>query len=109
LTYEAGRKYVYFGADNGKLYKVDAASGTIVWTYQTGGPIRTTPVVYGGYVYFGSDDGYVYCISASSGNLRPKWPIFAGSPVRGMFFIDTVNKRLYFGTYTGKLMCISIQ
>ena len=66
----AGGK-VYFGSSvTDELTCVDAASGEILWTFSTEGPIRNTPTVAGTRVYVGSDDGYVYCLDAQTGSLR---------------------------------------
>jgi len=94
--YEGGQ-YVYFGADNGKLYKVNASNGGLVWSYQTDGKIRSTPMSDGTYVYFTSDDGYIYCLT-TGGSLRDKWPVHTGAPVRSSPSIDIDNKTLTIGS-----------
>lgn len=61
---------VYFGSSaDDKAYCLDAATGTVRWTFFTEAPIRLAPTVAGGRVYVGSDDGNVYCLSADAGKL----------------------------------------
>ncbi len=61
---------VYFGSStDDSVYKVDAETGEVVWTFTTGGPVRIAPMVEDGRVYFGSDDGAAYCVDAASGEL----------------------------------------
>jgi outer membrane protein assembly factor BamB len=94
IGYPGASNAIYFGCDNGKFYKVDITSGTILWTFQTGGPIRTNPVVGNmNDVYFGSDDGYFYGLNLSSGAFLPNYPIQTGAAVRGSPVFD--------GGYTG--------
>jgi len=52
---------IYFGALDNKLYAI-RPDGYEIFTFYTGGWIRTTPLVKGDYIYFGSDDTYVYKI-----------------------------------------------
>jgi len=61
---------VYFcsSADD-KIYSLDAAAGTVAWTFFTGGPVRLAPAVHDGKLYAGSDDGRVYCLDAKKGTL----------------------------------------
>ncbi|NUQ61968.1 MAG: PQQ-binding-like beta-propeller repeat protein [Pirellulales bacterium] len=62
---------VYFGSSaNGKVYALDGATGQVVWTAQTGGPVRLAPTVARGGVFVGSDDGYAYCLDAADGSVR---------------------------------------
>jgi hypothetical protein len=111
-----GRKYVYFGDDSGKLYKVDASSGQVVWSYQAGGPIRTMPAIAPGsffglaqnYVYFGSDDSNIYCLNTETGALRDNWPVQTGGAVRGDLVLDVDNRTLIAVSTDGKVYVIKI-
>ncbi|PWU01962.1 MAG: hypothetical protein C5B52_06345 [Bacteroidetes bacterium] len=72
----------YFGDTNGKLYSIDAKSGTKKWSFSTMGDtlkssdygfdrnaILSSPVVYQSFIIFGSRDGYLYCID-KEGKLK---------------------------------------
>jgi len=98
LEWWVSPKALYFGADNGKLYKLNGENGTLIWTYQTKGPIKSSPIVYNGWVYFGSDDGKCYCISTSDASDRTGWPISTGAEVRSMPTLSGWNGSL--GAYT---------
>ena len=70
-------KQVFFGSSvDHQLHCVDLSSGTELWTFFSGGPIRLAPTVDGGRVYFGSDDGCAYCLDAADGRLV--WKLRAG-------------------------------
>ena len=65
---------VFFGSSvTDEITAIDAASGKIVWSFFTEGPVRFAPTVYNGRVYVGSDDGYVYCLKAADGTLVWKY------------------------------------
>ena len=65
---------VFFGSSvTDEITAIDAASGKIVWSFFTEGPVRFAPTVYNGRVYAGSDDGYVYCLNAGDGTLVWKY------------------------------------
>jgi len=116
-----GDKYVFFGDDSGKLYKVSATSGGAAGyyeTFQAKGAIRTMPVVvssgtfpgvYDDYIYFGCDDGYIYAVSANTMQLRDGWPVTTGGKVSGNPVVDIVNKVLLIGSQDGRTykICIS--
>jgi len=53
----------------------------VKWTFQTGGAVRSSPVVVDGVVYVGSCDGHVYAIDAKSG--KEKWKYDTGGRVSG--------------------------
>ncbi|MFP4056761.1 MAG: PQQ-binding-like beta-propeller repeat protein [Candidatus Brocadiia bacterium] len=63
-----GRLFFGSSSDN-KLYALDAATGRVLWTAFTGGPIRLAPTAWNGRVLVGSDDGCVYCYQAADGAL----------------------------------------
>ena len=59
-----GRRRVRGGGANGDVCALDASTGDLLWRYQTGDDVSSSPAVVGGVVYVGSDDGYVYAIAA---------------------------------------------
>ena len=66
---------VFFGSDDGKLYKVDVDSGILIWEFATGDKIRGTPAIASGRVVCPSWDGFLYALDAESGRLGWKAPI----------------------------------
>jgi outer membrane protein assembly factor BamB len=70
----AFNQVLYIGSNDGNMYALNAATGNLIWAYQTGGAISSSPTVAGGIVYFGSGDGNVYALNASNGSLKWKTP-----------------------------------
>jgi len=66
---------VFFGSDDGRLYKVDVDSGILIWEFATGDKIRGAPALANGRVFVASWDGFLYAIEAESGRLAWKSPI----------------------------------
>jgi outer membrane protein assembly factor BamB len=73
---------------------------TVLWTYQTGGPVWGTPAVDDGVVFFGSDDASLYALEAKTGQLKWKFdtqgivrsrPAVAG----GRVYVTSDDGRLY--------------
>lgn len=63
-------------------------TGATVWTFFTGGPVASTPLVYKGRVYIASDDGYIYCLQ--NGTLL--WKFMAALSEQKM--INAYNNRI---------------
>jgi outer membrane protein assembly factor BamB len=55
-----GVVYVGSGYGDNNVYALDAATGTLLWSYATGGPVRSSPAVANGVVYIGSGDQSLY-------------------------------------------------
>lgn len=51
---------VYIGADDNRLYVLDADTGENLWQFEAGGAIESAPVILNGVIYFGSDDNNLY-------------------------------------------------
>jgi len=64
----AGNRVFWSGLD-GVVRAADIATGKLLWTAYTAGPVRFPPEVWQGRVYTGSSDGWVYCFEAASGKL----------------------------------------
>ena len=54
---------VYFGAADGNMYALNAATGSQLWDFSTGSPIESSPAVADGRVYIGSDNDYEYAFA----------------------------------------------
>jgi outer membrane protein assembly factor BamB len=54
---------VYVGSDDWFIYALDASTGGLIWSYETGGNVHSAPTVVGGVVYFGSWDDSVYALT----------------------------------------------
>ncbi len=90
---------VFIGSADGVLYAIEGFSGEQLWTFQTGGPIESSPTVDGnGTVFVGSQDGNVYAVN--DGQLQ--WQTRIGSAVQsspalsdGTLYVGADNGNLY--------------
>ncbi len=87
---------VYFGAHDGRVYALSAATGALIWSFLTGGGIAAAPVVDNGVVYIGSADGYFYALDAATGQLR--WNYYAGAPILTSAALSADGQTVFFGT-----------
>jgi outer membrane protein assembly factor BamB len=81
---------VYVGCrDAQEIVALDAAEGTVVWRYRTGGGVDTPPTIYQGTVLAGCSDGWVVCLRASDGSLM--WRFQAAPQARYVVADDRVE------------------
>ncbi|MCX7887902.1 MAG: PQQ-binding-like beta-propeller repeat protein [Verrucomicrobiae bacterium] len=73
---------------------------TLLWTFRTGGPIKSSPAVVGDRVFIGSDDGRVYALSVKNGQLL--WAFATSNAVEaaplvleGAVFIGSTDGQFY--------------
>ena len=64
---------MYVGAANGKLYCLNAASGGLLWEFDTGSWIRSRPLVVGSTVYVSDIDGVLYAIEDMESWAELSW------------------------------------
>jgi eukaryotic-like serine/threonine-protein kinase len=55
------------GSGDDNLYALNAATGTPLWSYTTGGGVGSSPAVANGVVYVGSGDDNLYAFGLSGG------------------------------------------
>jgi outer membrane protein assembly factor BamB len=92
---------VFVGSDDSKVYCLNASQGTLIWSYETGGAVFSSPVVADGKMYVGSNDGKVYCLDASQGTLL--WSYQTGDEV---FSSPAVaDGKVFAGSFNGKVYC----
>jgi outer membrane protein assembly factor BamB len=68
---------LYIGSGDQNVYALDAASGTLKWTFATGDVVHASPAVVDGTVYIGSWDRNVYALDAATG--RERWRYTTGN------------------------------
>ena len=75
-------------------------NNSLLWSFDTGDSIESSPVVVGNRVYFGSENGYVYCLDASSGNEI--WNFTTNNEVDstpavvdGVVYVGSSDRKLY--------------
>ena len=61
--------FLYATDDNGQAYKLDTATGKVVWVAKLEGAIRSAPIISNGAVYFGSGNSHCYALSADTGQV----------------------------------------
>ncbi|MEO5960968.1 MAG: PQQ-binding-like beta-propeller repeat protein, partial [Opitutaceae bacterium] len=64
---------VYIGCYDFKLYAVNP-NGTLKRTYDTGGVVRSSPVISGNILYVGSNDNKLYAFDLGVGVAAGPWP-----------------------------------
>jgi outer membrane protein assembly factor BamB len=91
---------IFFGAEDNKLYAVDASTGQLRWNYGAGGAIVSSPVAAYNTVYFGSWDKKLRALNVLTGEL--KWSYHTegeinSTPVviHGKVCFGSWDKRLY--------------
>lgn len=123
---------VYFGAANGYVYALDAATGSLVWKVQLGDPcqgyfIWSSPAVSNGMVYFGVASfndtpcvpGQMVALTAGATGGTRLWTFDAidqstcptgtcvGAGIWASPAIDTASSILYIGTGNPATACAS--
>jgi len=51
------------GSDDWFIYALNASTGGLLWSYETGGNVHSAPTVVGDVVYFGSWDNSIYALT----------------------------------------------
>ncbi|MGD0495985.1 MAG: PQQ-binding-like beta-propeller repeat protein [Candidatus Bathyarchaeia archaeon] len=91
---------VYVGSWDGKVYALNATTGTRVWDYTTGRAVDSSPAVVGGVVFVGSWDGKVYALNATTGtqvwNYTTISHVFSSpAVVGGVVFVGSDDDKVY--------------
>lgn len=78
-------------------------AGGVQWSFVTGGPVRSQPVVVGGVLYVGSNDGHIYALDASSG--AEVWKFDTGGKVAGSAAV--VNGKVIMASESGHVYALN--
>lgn len=110
LVKEGDNYYLYFGSLDGCVYKVDAFSGTKVWSFYDNNVrwCKSTPLVFNGKVFIGaqavSDKGNgMYCLDAATG---AKLEYFKTDDYVNSSPSAVQDSNIVFGTDNGIIYCL---
>lgn len=74
---------VYFGESGGILYAMDTTTGSVLWTFQTGASLTSSPYYYENngqpIIFIGGEDWAIYAVNAVTG--AQLWIGFAGQAI----------------------------
>lgn len=87
------------------MYALDMDSGEKEWSFDTGGPVNTSPTVVDDTVLVGSNDGNVYALNAASGS--DKWVFETGG--RMISSPTAVNSTVFVGSNDGSLYALDVE
>jgi len=94
---------VYIGGDDGNLYALSLADGSLKWTYETESLIESSPLVWNGTAYYGDDDGEFHAVDITTGKAR--WTYETGGQI--ISSANHVGDRIVFGSYDGSVYCLA--
>ena len=91
---------ILYTTGGSKVLKVDLTTKEFIWTYQTGGTIRSSPALANGVIYVGSNDGKLYAINAQDG--KPLWNFQTGDQITssptyadGVVYVTSLDGTIY--------------
>jgi len=64
-----GDSCYFCSSSENRIYAIDAANGTVKWTFFTDAAPRLAPAYWRGRLYVGADDGVFHCLDARDGTL----------------------------------------
>ncbi|MBU1410123.1 PQQ-binding-like beta-propeller repeat protein [Myxococcota bacterium] len=93
---------VFIGADNGRMYCLDALTGKQLWEYAAGDSIWSSPAIVDNRVIFGSYDSHVHMVAADTGRFISKIQLKG----RVLSSPCIVGGKIYIGTAEGMYYCL---
>jgi outer membrane protein assembly factor BamB len=99
-----GGKFI-FGASDGSVTSLEAATGRLLWQGRTGGPIYSAPAVSGELAVIGSTDSTIRGYRVADG--EEVWTIRTGGAVLGVPVIE--GERVYVGGSDRKIRGIDLR
>ena len=100
-----GEGIIVFGTDGGDIIALDATTGKLKWSYDTGvSDIKSSPVIADGTIIVGSNDGSIYALTAEKGTL--KWKYSTSDNVESS--PSVINGVVYVGSKDSSFLAIDV-
>jgi outer membrane protein assembly factor BamB len=97
-----GDELVYHSMD-GHVFVLARADGHLLWSYDVGSPIESSPIVRDGVDYFGAWNGRLYALDLRTHKLRWSRPL--GGKITSS--VSIARGTLYVGDYSGTLWALT--
>ena len=78
---------------------------TLLWTYKTEGPVRSSAAIVNGRAFIGSDDEHLHAINIHNGQML--WTFNTGGPIESSPLV--LGNRVYFGSSDGLLYALDAE
>ncbi|MGB9168554.1 MAG: PQQ-binding-like beta-propeller repeat protein [Nitrososphaeraceae archaeon] len=95
-------KIIVVGSLDSKIYAIDLR-GNIIWTFNTGGSIWSSPSTNNQEIFIGSDDCFLYNFDLN-GNLN--WKTMLEGKIRATPTLMKSTNYLFIGTHNGIMYCL---
>lgn len=98
---------VFVGSDDGCVYALNLADGSLAWKAKAGGAVESPPLYLNGTVYAGADDGLLYALAADTGDVR--WTYRTEARIAGSANWVTLSNEvtlIVVGSYDAKLHAV---
>jgi outer membrane protein assembly factor BamB len=101
---------VYFGSGDGHVYALDAVTGALKWTFETGDVVHASPALAEGLLFIGSWDTFFYALDAATGAERWRFKTGDDPAIHNQIGIQSsaavANGVVYFGCRDSKLYAL---
>ncbi len=96
---------MYIGSDDGNVYALNSTTGSKIWIYTMGSPVKSTPTIdeNNNNLYVGSDSGQFSCLDTRTG--ESKWSIQTGAAIESTAAIS--GNRTIFGCNNGNVYILN--
>lgn len=95
---------VFVGSDDYNIYSLNGPTGGLIWSFSTGGEVRSSPALSAGVLFVGSLDFSFYALDSSSGALM--WRFTTGAGIVSSPAVD--NGTVFFGSLDNSVFALSV-
>src|SRR5579859_2119432 len=96
--------FVCFGATDGYFYELNAKNGTLVWKTFLGGPVFSSPVLYGDQVVVCTNNGVVHLLNLADG--KEAWQKKVGGYLWAGPLLGTISGSILVSSLDGTITCL---
>jgi outer membrane protein assembly factor BamB len=93
--------------DSLKRTAVSTTGTPLIWNYNVGGLVTSSPLVYGDMAVVGGEDYNIHCVDATAGVANFRWKYKTGERVRGSAAVDKARENMIMGSNDFNLYAIN--